>query len=119
MITLSLSLHSNPRGPGFWNLNTSFLTEIDYINQIKSTISATLEEDKNDDSVNPTLLWEMEKLKVREKSLHYAKAKKNMTKQQELEIEETIAKLEEKIDNLHVLIIKIVKTRNTYTSNSN
>ena len=102
MITLSLSLHSNPRGPGFWKLNTSFLTEIDYINQIKSTISATLEEYKNDDSVNPALLWEMVKLKVREKSLHYAKAKKNMIKQRELEIEEKIAKLEEKIDNLHV-----------------
>ena len=102
MITLSLSLHSNPREPGLWKLNTSFLTEIDlYINQIKSTISATLEEYKNDDSVNPTLPWEMVKLKVREKSLHYAKAKKNMTKQRELEIEETIAKLEEKIDNLH------------------
>ena len=102
MITLSLSLHSNPRGRGFWKLNTSFLTEIDYINQIKSTISATLEEYKNDDSVNPALLWEMVKLKVREKSLHYAKAKKNMIKQRELELEEKIAKLEEKIDNLHV-----------------
>ena len=44
----------------------------------------------------------MVKLKVREKSLRYAKAKKNMTKQRKLEIEETIAKLEEKIDNLQV-----------------
>ena len=69
MITLSLSLHSNPRGLGFWKLNTSFLTEIDYINHIKSTISATLEEYKNDDSLNPALLWEMVKLKVCEKSL--------------------------------------------------
>ena len=43
----------------------------------------------------------MVKLKVREKSLHYAKAKKNTIKQRELEIEEKIAKLEEKIDNLH------------------
>ena len=36
MITLTLSLRSNPRGPGFWKLNTSFLT--DYVNQIKDTI---------------------------------------------------------------------------------
>ena len=27
MITLNLSLHSNPRGNGFWNLNTSLLTD--------------------------------------------------------------------------------------------
>ena len=44
----------------------------------------------------------MVKLKVREKSLHYAKVNKNTIKQRELEIEEKIAKLEEKIDNLHV-----------------
>ena len=31
MITLKLSLHSNPRGPGLWKLNTSFLTEINYV----------------------------------------------------------------------------------------
>ena len=44
MITLSLLLHSNPRGPGFWKLNTSFLTEIDYVNQIKRTIQETRDE---------------------------------------------------------------------------
>ena len=59
MITLSLLLHSNPRGPGFWKLNTSFLTEIDYVNQIKRTIQETRDEYEDDDSVNPSLLWEM------------------------------------------------------------
>jgi len=44
VITLSLLLHSNPRGPGFWKLNTSFLTEIDYVNQIKRTIQETRDE---------------------------------------------------------------------------
>ena len=38
MITLDLSLHANHRGPGFWKLNTSFLTEIEYVNLIKSVI---------------------------------------------------------------------------------
>ena len=102
MITSSLAQHSNPRGPGFWKLNTSFLTEIHYINQIKSTIKATLEEYKNDDSVNPALLWEMITLNVREKLLYYAKTKIRKTNQRELEIEQTIANLEEKIDNLQV-----------------
>ena len=51
MITLNISLHSNPRGPGFWKLNTSLLTEIDYVNQIKSVIQETQNEYKDDGSV--------------------------------------------------------------------
>ena len=30
-----VATHSNMRGPGFWKLNTSLLTEMDYINQIR------------------------------------------------------------------------------------
>ena len=84
MITLRLSLHSNPRGPGFWKLNTSFLTELEYINQIKTTIQETYEEYKNDESVSPSLLWEMIKLKVCEKSLRYSKNKTKQAKQREI-----------------------------------
>ena len=99
MITLSLLLHSNPRGPGFWKLNTSFLTEIDYVNQIKRTIQETRDEYEDDDSVNPSLLCEMVKLKVHEKSLHFSKIKKKQTNQREKELEQTIAKLEDDLDN--------------------
>ena len=97
MIILKLSLHSNSRGPGLWKLNASSLTEIDYINQIKETIRETLDEYRDDDFVNPSLLWEMIKLKVCEKSLSYAKHRKKQTKQHEMELEQSIAKLEEKL----------------------
>ena len=50
MITLRLSLHSNLRGPGFWKLNISFLTELEYINQIETTIQETYDEHKNDEN---------------------------------------------------------------------
>ena len=99
MLTLSLLLYSNPRGPDFWKLNTSFLTEIDYVNQIKRAIQETRDEYEDDDSVNPSLLWEMVKLKVRDKSLHYSKIKKKQTNQREKELEQTIAKLEDDLDN--------------------
>ena len=98
MITLKLSLHSNLRGPGLWKLNTSFLTEINYINQIKATIPETQEEYREDDIVNPSLLWEMIKLKVREKTLTYSKNRKKQTKQGETELEQGIAKLGEELD---------------------
>lgn len=101
MITVRLSVHSIPRGPGFWKLNTSFLTELEYVNQIKTTIQETYDEYKDDESVNPSLLWEMIKLKVREKSLRYSKIKTKQTKQRELSVEQTIAELQEELDNIN------------------
>ena len=76
MITLNLSLHSNPRGNGFWKLNTSLLSGIDYVDEIKLTIQNTADEYKDGELVNPALLWEMIKLKVREKSISYSASKK-------------------------------------------
>ena len=76
MITLNLSLHSNPRGNGFWKLNTSLLSEIGYVDEIKLTIQNTTDEYKDDELVNPALVWEMIKLKVREKSISYSASKK-------------------------------------------
>ena len=55
LIKIKIALHSNMRGPGFWILNTSFLTEIDYVNQIRTVIKDTEEEYKNDRSVNDAL----------------------------------------------------------------
>ena len=67
MITLNIALHSNPRGKGFWKLNTSLLSEIKYVQEIKTAIESTVKQYKDDTSMNPALLWEMIKLKVREK----------------------------------------------------
>ena len=59
MITLQISLHSSTRGWGFWKLNTSFLSETEYVNQIKSTIAQTIDEHSQDNTVDYGLLWEM------------------------------------------------------------
>ena len=99
MIIFKLSLHSNSREPGLWKLNASFLTELDYINQIKETIQETLDEYRDDDFVKPSFLWEKIKLKVHQKSLSYAKHRKKQTKLHEMELEQSIVKLEEKLDN--------------------
>lgn len=80
MVTIEIALHSNPRGPGFWKLNTSFLSEIEYINQIRTTIEGVRNEYQNDKLVNASLLWEMVKLKVREQTMRYAKTTKNREK---------------------------------------
>ena len=57
MITINTALHSNPREPCFWKMNSFFLTVVNYVNQIR-----VLTEYESDTSVNPSLLWEMIKL---------------------------------------------------------
>ena len=68
--------NSNNKGRGFWKLNTSFLNDIEYVNRIKLIINQTKAEYVQDDTVNPNLLWEMVKMKVREESLKYGTSKK-------------------------------------------
>jgi len=91
MITLNITLHYNPRGLGFWKLNTSLLSNTEYINLIKQTIAQTQAEYKNDESINPALLWDMIKLKVCEKSLGFAATKKRKTTLKEQDLEKRIA----------------------------
>ena len=98
MITLNLSLHSNPRGKGFWKFNTSFPSDARYLEEIRTTIQETVIEYENDVSVNPALLWEMVKLKVREKSISYAAYHQSVTTKRENELENTITILQFKGD---------------------
>ena len=77
MITLQISLHSNKRGRGFWKLNTSLLKDTEYVNRIKLIINRTKDEYTNDETVDPSLLWEMVKMKVREESINFGAHKKN------------------------------------------
>ena len=67
----------------FGKLNTSLLSETRYVQEIKKAIENTVNQYKDDTSVNPALLWEMIKLKVREKSISYAAYKKLTTRKRE------------------------------------
>ena len=97
MITLQISLHSNKRGRGFWKLNTSLLKDIEYVNRIKLIINRTKEEYANDETVNPSLLWEMVKMKVREESIKFGAHKKKKIAEKQEEIEQSIAFLEKNL----------------------
>ena len=98
LITIKLALHSNPRGPGFWKLNTSLLEEDGYVKQIKTTIKAVQEEYQEDNTINAALTWEMIKLKVREQSMMYEKTKQTNMSRIEEELEKTINWLQKEID---------------------
>ena len=101
MITLQISLHNNPRGRGFWKLNTSFLKDEKYVNQIREIIAQTKDEYAQDDTVTPGLLWEMIKMKTRQASITYGKMKKRNLEQEQDEIAKSIKILEEQIGNTH------------------
>ena len=90
MINLHISLHSNTRGRGFWKLNTSFLSEKNYVDQIKSVIVKTKEEYEKDDTVDPNMI----KMKVGEASMKYGATKKRNLGSKQIEVERKIKVLE-------------------------
>jgi len=70
-----------------------------YVQEIKTTIESTVNQYKDDTSVNPALLWEMIKLKVQEKSISYAAYKNVTTRKRKEMLEREIALLEKHLDN--------------------
>ena len=65
LITLHLTNNINTRGPGFWKLNTSLLSDGEYIILIKKTIKEEANEYKNNNEVDATLLRDTMKMKIR------------------------------------------------------
>ena len=98
IILLEVALHQNPRGRGFWKLNSSLLTDEQYLESIKTVIQQTRTEYMSDNSVNPALLWEIIKMNVREKSISYAIAKTSKSKSREDALYKGITDLEREID---------------------
>ena len=58
LITIQLASNNNPRGLGFWKLNTSFLLDSEYIELIKKTIDEVAKGYRNNDIVDAALLWD-------------------------------------------------------------
>jgi len=73
VITIHVANNNNPRGLGFWKLNTSFLLDSEYIELIKKTVDEVAKEYRNNDYVDAVLLW---KIQICSSSLKYTKEKK-------------------------------------------
>ena len=99
LVTLAIDLHSNPRGPGFWKLNTSLLCDREYVELIKKTISRVSEQYENDNDVDEVLFWEVIKMEVRASSIVFAKQKKRSMKNQEVDLESKTAKIQIELEN--------------------
>ena len=101
LITLHLAKNNNPRGPGFWKLNTSFLSDSEYVNVIKKTIAEVANEYNNNNEVDPVLLWDTIKMLIRSSSLKYAKEKKAKMKSKETNLGCDILSLQKKLEENH------------------
>ena len=99
LCNIVINYRTQHRGPGFWKLNSSLLGEIDYVNDIKSTIAETVDQYNNDETVDEVLLWEMIKLQIRDTSIKYSKAKTKKMKSKEADIESEIAALERQFES--------------------
>ena len=73
MITPSISTQSNPRGPSFWKLNTSLLSDLDYAKSIKKTIQKVSKQYESDNDADEVLLWEMIKMQKNQETFLEAK----------------------------------------------
>ena len=98
MITVSINTATNPRGPGFWKLNTHLLTESKYINLIRKTITNVSKEYEGRNEVHEILLCDVIKMQVRATSIQYAKEKKSRLKQKEYFLEKEVLALERKLE---------------------
>ena len=96
MITLSLAFNKENRGPGYFKLNNSLILNEKYQQNIKRTISETV--NFNSDT-NPNILWELIKGSIRNETIRFATNKKREETKKEKQLNLDIKTLEEQIQN--------------------
>ena len=89
-IFITLVPFTSKRGRGFWKLNCSLLSDLNYVNKIKNVIKETAENNHNS---NPNTLWDVIKLAIRGESIKFGTYRKK-------ELNEKITDLQERIDQL-------------------
>ena len=102
MITFRISTAQNPRGPGYWKLNTHHQTETQYTELIQTTITDLCKEYEGQSEVDKILLLDVIKMKIREASLNYAAARKQRLENRENWLEEEFLALKNKLDERNV-----------------
>ena len=93
-VRIILNTSVQPRGPGFWKLNTSLLNDKDYVKMIKNVINNAVIDNPN---TEPRLLWDTIKLKCRGASIQYSSKKKREKHNKIKELEKTVNDLQERL----------------------
>ena len=85
------------RGQGYWKLNTSILGNESYKKVIIQVINQTMQEHFD---LQPTLLWEMVKIRVKEATIRFCSALSRSQRKETKELERQLADIED------IMIIK-------------
>ena len=96
LVSLVLSRFTQKRGPGFWKMNTSLLTNSSNVDIIRNEIESVL---RDNDHLLPLTKWEFLKFKVKQKIIQIASKQKNSRKARSSELEKEINILESHIAN--------------------
>ena len=80
-------------------MNTSFLSDLEYVKQVKETISSTMTEYKKDENVDSSLLWEVIKMKIRESTISFSKYRKKTDALKRKSLEDRIKLLKQQYDH--------------------
>ena len=88
----------NPRGPGFWKMNTSFLLEDEYIPDKEKKKERVGNEYENNEDVDAPLLWDTRKMHMRSASLNYTRRKMRKLKLEEATPEKDMLLLQRRLE---------------------
>ena len=77
LITVKFQKPDSCRGPGYWKLNTSLLTDIEYVHLIKQVIKTSILE-QTEDEIDYSVLWELIKFNIKTETIKYSKQKKKV-----------------------------------------
>ena len=94
LVQLSLIKGNQPRGKGFWKFNSSLLSDLDYVNAIKSEINETIEQNQN---LHALLLWDFLKFQIRRKTVSFLSLKSKQKRKQENNLIAEISSLEKRL----------------------
>jgi len=113
LLFAKLNVVQHIRGPGYWKLNCSVLSDDNYRSEMKSMLCKIRNEGKLYQSNQR--LWEVCKTKVKEFTIAYCKRKYELEKMEEKMMEAELAEIEQ---NLHVNWCKDLETRKSILLNS-
>ena len=75
LITISIQLHNEKRGPGFWKLNVSLLLDKEYVSKIRKVITDSYNLYKSQGTA-PDMIWEVIKSDIRGETIKFSSFRK-------------------------------------------
>jgi hypothetical protein len=95
------------RGPGYWKLNCSLLTDSNYVEMINGVIGQYKANLDHEEDANSCLVWEVLKMEIRKNTIKYSSKKKRERIAEQNKIENEIYLLENKESQTEDEFIKL------------